>query len=89
MPEVAPVASGLFRYEKMRAYYSKTGKVDNTKKLAGDKKIIMKWAGLWRTIILSSLGRTLYPYCQSIRTLDLDNLRTLIIDTKFRDETCK
>ena len=35
-------------------------------------------AGRWRTIILSSLGKTLYPYTQYIRTLDLRGLENLL-----------
>lgn len=44
---------------------------------------IKKWAGLWRTIILSSLGKTLYPYSQYIRTLHLVKLEELLENSKF------
>ena len=44
---------------------------------------IKKWAGLWRTIILSSLGKTLYPYSQYIRTLNFVKLEELLTNSKF------
>lgn len=45
---------------------------------------VSRWAGLWRTMILSSLNKTAYPYCQYIRTLDLRDLRELLEDPEFR-----
>lgn len=44
------------------------------------EEILMRRAGLWRTIILSSLGKTLYPYCLYFRALDLESLECLLID---------
>ena len=38
----------------------------------------MKWTILWRTIILSALGNTLYPYCRHLRELDLRDLGGLL-----------
>ncbi|KAK0711368.1 hypothetical protein B0H67DRAFT_602166 [Lasiosphaeris hirsuta] len=35
---------------------------------------------LWRSIIISSLGMTLYPYCSWVKTLKLGNLRSLLDD---------
>lgn len=46
---------------------------------SSEKRIMMKCAGLWRTIILSSLGKTLYPYSQYLRTLNLQDLAELLI----------
>ncbi|MCJ1430061.1 hypothetical protein MMC29_007976 [Sticta canariensis] len=52
--------------------------------LALEEQIFRKWARLWRTIILSSLGKTLYPYSQYIRTLNLRDLEELLTDSNFR-----
>lgn len=43
----------------------------------------MKCIGLWRTIILSSLGMTMYPYSQYMRALSLRDLEDLFTDPKF------
>lgn len=53
------------------------------------ERIFMKWARLWRTIILSSLGKTSYPYSRYIRTLNLRDLEELLQDSKFKDEISK
>lgn len=39
-----------------------------------------KWARLWRALILSSLGKTAYPYCYYVRALSLSDLRQLLED---------
>ena len=49
-------------------------------------QVVSKWASLWRTMILSSLGMTLYPYCRYIRVLDLRDLKELLDDPKFRND---
>jgi hypothetical protein len=46
--------------------------------------VISRWALQWRSIILSSLGETAYPYCLYIRTLDLTNLNDLFDDPVFK-----
>jgi hypothetical protein len=43
-----------------------------------------RWALQWRSIILSSLGDTAYPYCLYIRALDLTNLKDLFDDLVFK-----
>ena len=53
------------------------------------ERIFMKWARLWRTIILSSLGKTFYPYSRYIRTLNLRDLEELLQDSKFKDKISK
>lgn len=50
-------------------------------------QILKKSAGFWRTIILSSLSKTLYPYAQYIRSLDLQDLKQLITNFQF-EATC-
>lgn len=37
-----------------------------------------RWAGMWRSIIMSSLGVTAYPYCLWIRSLGLSDLEQLL-----------
>ena len=37
-----------------------------------------KWAGLWRSLILSSIGQSYQPYCRFIRALNLQDLRALL-----------
>lgn len=56
---------------------------------AQQNQIVFKWATLWRVMVLSSLGLTLYPYCKHIRALDLRDLKELFEDVKFRDEFSK
>lgn len=34
----------------------------------------------WRSIIMSSLGKTLYPYCLWIKTLDILDLQSLLLE---------
>ncbi|KAH8909834.1 hypothetical protein BR93DRAFT_965911 [Coniochaeta sp. PMI_546] len=48
----------------------------------GDTAIVdtKKWAVLWRSIITSSLGGTMYPYCLWIKSLSLGNLHSLLED---------
>lgn len=37
-----------------------------------------RWTCRWRTILLSSLGKTMYPYSQYLRTLNLGDLEHLL-----------
>jgi hypothetical protein len=43
---------------------------------------------MWRTIILSSMGKTLFPYSKYIRTLRVQDLEDLLDpqDPGFRDK---
>ena len=47
------------------------------------KKMMSKWVGLWRSMILSSLDQTAYPYSQYIRALNFSDLIALLDDDKF------
>lgn len=42
---------------------------------------LMKWPSRWRTILLSSLGKTLYPYSQYISVLNLRDLERLLTES--------
>lgn len=48
-----------------------------------------RWTCRWRTILLSSLGKTLYPYSQFIQTLDLVDLQRLLKESRLSDITSK
>lgn len=50
---------------------------------ARERRTASKWALQWRSIILSSLGKTAYPYCLYIRSLQLSNLSELFEDPPF------
>lgn len=73
MHDVAPVTSGG------------SDEVETSKK----EQLTMQWAGLWRTIILSSLGKTLFPYSRYVRRLNLQDLEELLQDRSFRDTISK
>lgn len=38
------------------------------------------WVGVWRTIIRSSLNKTMYPYCNYLRNLNLGELEEILKD---------
>ena len=42
-----------------------------------------KWACMWRSLILSSLGGTLFPYSKYVRSLQLQDLEYLLQDARF------
>ncbi|OBT78399.1 hypothetical protein VF21_02195 [Pseudogymnoascus sp. 05NY08] len=66
---------------------SRTGEFKETSiaaRLAQQKLTVSQWALQWRSIILSSLGRTVYPYCLYIQSLDLRNLVDLLEDNIFQ-----
>lgn len=59
------------------------GRIDNAHAMKlSQQQSFMKCAGLWRTIVLSSLGQTLYPYSQYIRTLNLRDLEELLTQSQ-------
>ena len=69
MHDVAPATSGG------------GDEVDSSKK----EQLTMQWAGLWRTIVLSSLNKTLFPYSKYVRRLNLQDLEDPLQDKIFRD----
>ena len=89
MHDVAPITSA--RSDEIEE--AAQGKTQQESK----NDILAKRSGMWRAIILSSLGKTLFPYSKFIRTLrlqDLEDLLDLLGDPKlkslnamfFRDE---
>lgn len=67
---------------------SRTGEFKETSiaaRVAQQKWTVSQWALQWRSIILSSLGKTAFPYCLYIQSLDLRNLVDLLEDDIFRD----
>ena len=77
------------KFERRKYHVTRLGQEKPTfgRKLSPCKNYVKKWARLWRTIILSSLGQTLYSYSQSIRTFNLKNLGQLLTDFKFGANT--
>jgi hypothetical protein len=51
---------------------------------SAQEKTFLMWALQWKSIIRSSLGRTAYPYCLYIRSLDLRALKDLLDDPLFQ-----
>lgn len=67
---------------------SKTGafkKMSIAARVAQQRQTVSRWALQWRSIILSSLGKTAYPYCLYIQSLDLRNLEDLLEENIFRE----
>lgn len=55
--------------EEITAHDKLVRKNHGRKTKFSQERITIKCAGLWRTIILSSLGKILYPHSQHIRKL--------------------
>src|SRR5271170_3219476 len=47
--------------------------------------LLVQWALQWRSIIMSSLGKTAYPYCVYLRSVDLGNLEDLFDEKVFKE----
>ena len=54
-------------------------------------QVFEKRVSMWKTIILSSMGKTLFPYSKYIRTLRVQDLEDLLEpqDPSFRDKIGK
>lgn len=50
------------------------------------QQVAAKWASMWRAIVLSSMGKTLFPYSKYIRTIRLQDLEYLLQDGKFMEK---
>ena len=81
MHDVAPVTSAYndeIEMSPQGAAYEK-----------GRELLIGKWASMWRSLILSSLGKTLFPYSKYVRTLSLQDLEYLLQDARFLGKTSR
>ena len=76
MQDIAPVISGGGDEDQITA--------SRPTKERRQEQIVKKWAGLWRTLILASLGKTMYTYSRYLRTLNLQDLEELFQEPKFR-----
>ena len=76
MHDVASVTSRGRDEDVMR-----DGKPKETEKALGT--IVAKWAILWRSMLMSSFHKTLYPYSRYVRVLDLKDLVNLLEDPRF------
>ncbi len=88
MHDVAPVTSGVNEEVEL----SRLGKLADTsfrERMAQQEQIVRKWSRLWRSIILSSLDKTVFPYCRYIRALNFRDLRYLLEDSKFKGDITK
>jgi len=52
--------------------------------MAEQELVCQRWSILWRSIILSAMGKTLFPYCQFIRALDMRDFNHLLEDDRFK-----
>jgi hypothetical protein len=57
---------------------------DETVSIADQELVVQKWSILWRSMILSAFGKTVLPYCKYIRVLDLDDLKQLLEEERFK-----
>jgi len=51
--------------------------------------MLQRWSILWKSIIASSLGTTLFPYCRYIKSLDFRDLGNLLDDDQFGPKISK
>ncbi|KAG6997543.1 hypothetical protein G7Y79_00040g077080 [Physcia stellaris] len=79
MQDVAPVTNGGSDEDQISA-------LESAWQAGRHQDIVLKWAGLWRTMILASLRKTLFPYSRFIRTLDLQDLGELLQEARFRNK---
>lgn len=85
--DVVPVSNPVCN--ELVPIHDEVGKGKYGAKLTEELRIFNKWVGLWRTIILSSLGRTFYPYSSYMRTLNLRDLEEMFMDFRFGAATCR
>ncbi|KAI2468599.1 hypothetical protein F4781DRAFT_397782 [Annulohypoxylon bovei var. microspora] len=48
----------------------------------GDDYNRLEWSRLWRSIILSSIGKAAYPYCAYVRSLSIGNLEDCLTEIR-------
>ena len=87
--KVFAAAGALSNLYKICSSSSVSGGDHETFPMHVQELLVQKWSILWRSILLSSLGKTMYPYCRYLRVLDLRNLNFLLEDEKFRGKIAK
>ncbi|KAF2687022.1 hypothetical protein K458DRAFT_385844 [Lentithecium fluviatile CBS 122367] len=65
------------------------GGEDETVPQATKLLFVQKWSIMWKSLIASSLGATLFPYCRYIRMLDFRDLENLLDDDQFKVKISK
>lgn len=88
MHDVAPVTSGANEEVEM-SRQGRTGDTTFRARMIQQEQIVRKWSLLWRSIILSSFNKTVFPYCRYIRALNFRDLRYLLEDSKFKGDVVK
>lgn len=88
MHDVAPVTSGI-NEEVVLSRHGRAGATNAGDKVAQQERVVRKWSQLWRSIILSSLNKTVFPYCRYIRALNFRDLGHLLEDPKFRGKIAR
>jgi len=88
MHQAAPITGGgSDEVEISRTYSFQPATL--SARLKKHEQTIRKWSLLWRSIILSCMGKTLFPYCRYIRELNLSDLEALFESSKFRGNIVK
>jgi hypothetical protein len=78
-----PALRTMYRINEQSPLISETDELENLRRHQQQESQLRKWALLWRSIIRSSLNTTYKPYCVYMRSLNLDNLRDLLQESRF------
>jgi hypothetical protein len=74
---------------KYRAQHLASVRDDSTEDaiplLAEQELVVQRWSILWRSVILSSMNKTFFPYSQHIRVLNMGDFQSLLDDERFKD----
>ncbi|KAF1982237.1 hypothetical protein K402DRAFT_397678 [Aulographum hederae CBS 113979] len=82
----SPALTALYRTQHLSPIKSAGSEAVS---LADQELITQKWSILWRSMIASGLGKTLFPYCRYIAVLDLRDFTNLLEDDRFRGALAK
>lgn len=77
-----PALAGLYRGQDLSLIKARDS--DLNASFAEQELIVQRWSIQWRSIILSALDKTLLPYCQYLRVLDLGDLEMLFEEVRFQ-----
>ncbi|KAF2097222.1 hypothetical protein NA57DRAFT_57816 [Rhizodiscina lignyota] len=81
-----PALSALYRAQHAAPV---KGGSESSPTMAERLLVIQKWSILWRSIVLSSLSKTLFPYCKYIKVLDFRDLNYMFEDDMFRGQVAQ